>query len=170
MVIIPSKIHSDQGKSFECNLIKEMCALLNISKSRTSPYHAMGNGQTERFNHTLLDMLGTLKTDQKLRWKDHVASLVHAYNCTKNDSTGYSPFFLMYGRNPRLPVDLAFGLCEENEDLSYSDYVHELKQRLESAYDSARKKLKKVQGMSKNMYDTKVQGCRKEPRAAGATT
>ena len=155
---IPSKIHSDQGKSFECNLIKEMCDLLNISKSRTSPYHAMGNGQTERFNRTLLDMLGTLKTDQKLRWKDHVASLVHAYNCTKNDSTGYSPFFLMYGRNPRLPVDLAFGLCEENEEMSYSDYVYELRERLESAYDSARKQVENVQGMSKNRYDTKVRG------------
>ena len=48
-------LHSCQGKSSERSLIKEMCDLLNISKSRTTLYHAMGNGQCERFNRTLLD-------------------------------------------------------------------------------------------------------------------
>ena len=68
----------------------------------------MGNGQTERFNHTLLDMLGTLKEDKKRNWKAHVAPVVHAYNCTRNDCR-FSPFFLMFGRHPHLPVYLILG-------------------------------------------------------------
>jgi hypothetical protein len=155
---IPAKIHSDQGKSFECTLIKEMCELLNIKKSRTSPYRPQGNGQVERFNCSLLNLLGTLDVEQKKRWKDHVASLVHAYNCTKNDSTGFSPFFLMYGRNPRLPVDLAFGLCKESTDMSYSEYVSDLKERLESAYDKAMKQEGHLKGAYKARYDAKVRG------------
>ena len=155
---IPAKIHSDQGKSFECNLIKEMCELLNIKKTKTSPYHPMGNSQFECFNRSLLNLLRTLDIEQKGRWKDHVASLVHAYNCTKNDSTGYAPFFLMFGRNPRLPVDLAFGLCKDGKEVAYSEYVGELKERLENAYGRARRQVEHLQSMSKGRYDNKVRG------------
>ena len=67
----------------------------------------MGNGQAERFNSTLLSMLATLEPDKKADWKSHVPALVHAYNCTQHDTTGFSPYFLMFGRDPRIPLDLA---------------------------------------------------------------
>jgi hypothetical protein len=61
-------------------------------------------------------MLKTLQADQKRQWHLHVNKLVHAYNCsTTNDSTGFSPFFLLYGRSPRLPVDLIFGLTPQKQ-------------------------------------------------------
>ncbi|KAI3374447.1 hypothetical protein L3Q82_006267 [Scortum barcoo] len=57
-------------------------------------------------------MLGTLENKDKSHWREFVKPLVHAYNCTRNDVTGYSPYELMFGRQPRLPVDLAFGLLQ----------------------------------------------------------
>ncbi|MGL4645552.1 MAG: hypothetical protein ACRCVL_00305, partial [Cetobacterium sp.] len=73
----------------------------------------------ERFNRTLLQMLGTLSTKEKSHWKDIVKPLVHAYNCTRNDVTGFSPYELMFGRQPRLPVDLAFGLPVNSQPESH---------------------------------------------------
>jgi transposase InsO family protein len=60
---IPQKVHSDQGAQFEGILIEELCNLMKIKKSKITPYHQMGNGLRERFNRTLLQMLGTLNVE-----------------------------------------------------------------------------------------------------------
>lgn len=80
---IPGRIHSDQGANFESKVIKELCAITGMSKSRTTSYHAMGNGMCERFNRTLLNMLGSLPSLKKANWKAYVNPLVHAYNATR---------------------------------------------------------------------------------------
>ena len=80
---IPKRIHADQEGNSLSNLIKELCTLFNIKKPRTKPHHLMGNGFTERFNRTLLNMMGTLEPEQKKDWKKHVGFLAHAYKCTR---------------------------------------------------------------------------------------
>ena len=149
----PRRIHSDQGRNFESKLIEALCTLSGIEKSRTTPYHPMGNGIAERFNSTLINMLGTLESKQKVDWKSHIGSMVHAYNCTKHDTTGFSPYFLMFGRHPRIAVDLALG----RHDLDNStDYVGKLRERLGAAYKLAESNTRSSQGSQKKYYDQHV--------------
>ena len=101
----PCRLHSDQGHNFESAVIRELCQLANIDKSQTFLYHAPGNGMPERFNQTLMNMLGTLEENQKANWKAHLPPLVHAYNATRHESTGFKPHFLMFGRHRRLAIE-----------------------------------------------------------------
>lgn len=154
---IPAKLHSDQGTNFCSNIIKELCSIFGISKSRTTPYHPMGNGITERFNRTLLSMLGTLDNAQKANWKKHINTLVHAYNSTRHDTTGFTPFYLMFGREPVLPVDVVFGFSSSHsEDKCTTKYISELKQRLQDAYRQAQTAIKSSQQKQKCRYDIKA--------------
>ncbi|GFO15095.1 Pol polyprotein [Plakobranchus ocellatus] len=105
---IPKRIHSDQGANFGGKVIQELCSLLGAEKFRTKPYHPQGNGACERFNRTVIRMLGTLPTEKKINWPMHIGMLGLAYNATPSDATGYSPYFLLFGRNPYLPVDNLF--------------------------------------------------------------
>ena len=70
----------------------------------------MGNGQCEMFNHTLVSMIGTLHGKDKAHCKDFVLTLTHAYNCTNSDAKEFSPYFLMFCCELKIPVDFKMGL------------------------------------------------------------
>jgi len=82
-----------------------LCQYYGIEKIRTTAYHPQGNGVCERFNRTLHDLLVTLDERAKKKWPEHVSGLVSMYNTTPHASTGYSPFHLLFGREPKLPRD-----------------------------------------------------------------
>ena len=149
---VPRRIHSDQGRQFESSLIQHLCQLYNISKSRTTPYHPQGNAQCERFNRTMHNLLRPLSNLQKRHWPKHLPELVFAYNCTEHASTGFSPFYLMFGRQPFLPVDL---LLNQNL-LGCDDWVLHHRSRLEGAYRLAQTKLQQELSRSKRRYDQKA--------------
>ncbi|KAI9999773.1 hypothetical protein NQD34_011616 [Periophthalmus magnuspinnatus] len=152
---IPERIHSDQGPDFESRTMKELCDMAGILKVHTTPYHPRGN-PVERFNRTLLNMLGTLSAENKSHWKDFVKPLVHAYNCTRNDTTGFSPYELMFGRQPRLPIDLAFGLPVKEPAQTHSEYVQKLRENLEKSYRLATENAEKVMSRNKSRFDKHV--------------
>lgn len=109
-------------------------------------------------------MLGTLNNNQKSDWKSHVPTLCHAYNAASHDSTGYVPFFLMFGRHPRLAVDAFLGLRpSEPQCRSHDDYVDKLNSRLTFAYDAAAKEAKRNAERHKVIYDRKVRHSTLEP-------
>ncbi|XP_037833479.1 uncharacterized protein LOC119617377 [Kryptolebias marmoratus] len=149
---LPARIHSDQGRDFESRLIQELLRTLGIRKSRTTPYHPQGDPQPERFNRTLLSMLGTLRDTHKRQWSRHVSQLVHAYNSTKNDATGFSPYYIMFGREAILPIDVCFG-TDDQEPVSHSRYVEDLKRDLKSAYELATKSATQVHVRNKKNYE-----------------
>uniref|UniRef100_A0A3P8TE73 Gypsy retrotransposon integrase-like protein 1 n=2 Tax=Amphiprion percula TaxID=161767 RepID=A0A3P8TE73_AMPPE len=154
----PEKLHHDLGREFENKLLHHLKDLSGIKGSHTTPYHPQGNGQTERFNRTLLSMLRTLTEEQKTDWKSHLPKVIHAYNCTVNESTGYSPFFLLFGRLPRLPVDLLFGIEQQDSPGPYQDYVDKWRQRMTEAYNIATRNAGKSSQRGKTQYDKKVYG------------
>ena len=139
---VPQQIHSDQGRSFEADLVKQLCKLYGVTKSRTTPYHPQGNGQCERFNRTLFDLLRTLPSDQKRRWPRMLPQLLFAYNTTTHHSTGFSPYELLFGRRPQLPVDALLGRTESEATVTDLDaWMTDHKRYLDGIYQAARRHL-----------------------------
>ena len=158
---IPYRLHSDQGANFESTLIKELCQLCNMKKSHTSVYHPQGNAGPERFNRTLIDMLGTLTNEQKKDWKQHISSLVFAYNNTPHESTRLSPYELMFGRKPRLAIDAMFEDVKQAEDKQTTEeYIVELRNRMQRTQEIVEKHIENAKKKQKKYYDQKVKGAK----------
>ena len=155
----PEKFLSDQGRNFESELISELCKLAQVEKViHTTPYHSMTNGQCERFNSTLCNMLGTLPEKEKADWKAHLSNSCLQLHSTP--STTYSPYFLMFERQPWLPIDFELGLPIDvlGDNCSKTRYVHKLKQRLNYAYKRAKEMSQKQAQKYKLSYDKKLKG------------
>ncbi|XP_067309059.1 uncharacterized protein [Pseudorasbora parva] len=138
---VPKRIHSDQGRNFEGELLKQLCQLYGVQKSRTTAYHPEGNGQCERFNRTLHDLLRTLPIEKKRAWPQALPQLLFAYNTAAHQSTGYSPYELMFGQKPKLPVDALLGRDEESSSVTAQDWVVSHRDYLDSVYSKAREHL-----------------------------
>ena len=151
----PAKILHDQGREFENKLFRELEKLARITKLQTTPYHPQGNGQTERFNKTLLGMLRTLSSSDKLNWKDSLNKMIHAYNTTRNSATGYSPFFLMFGRKPKLPIDTISSQAAISNPESLRS-VNKWHNEISEARRIAAEHSAKSRALAKTQHDKKV--------------
>ena len=153
----PEQLHSDQGRQFESTVIAEVCKLLGITKSRTTPYHPQGDGLVERFNRTLLAMLATAVQERPFEWEEHLRRLCMAYNTSVHPTTGYTPFYLMFGRQARMPIDILYGTPTPQVS-SPAEYAGRLRQDLELAYHRVRVQLGHKLCRQKDLYDRKVHG------------
>ena len=155
----PLSIHSDQGRTYESKVFKELCRMLEIRKTRTSARNPRGNGQAERFNRTLLRMIKAYLCGEQTEWDLHLGCLAGAYRATPNESTRLTPNLLTMGREVRLPAELVFGSTNTHdgeEITSYGDYVDILRARMQHAHEIARKYMSAAAKRSKELYDVKV--------------
>ena len=159
---VPQRLHSDNGRNFTSAIVARLSKLYGVQRSHTTPYHPVGNGQCERFNRTLHDLLRTLSAEKKRRWAEHVAELVQAYNSTPHASTGYSPFYLMFGRESRLPIDVLLGV--EDSSAAEEGWVLQHQRRLHDAYRLAHARLVSHADERKVRHDRQA---RELPLAAG---
>ena len=135
----PAYLVSDQGKAFMGHLITNLCDLYGVQKLRTLPYHAQTNGQVEWMNQTIICMIGKLEQDKKAHWSKHLPEMLSAYNGTCSAVTGYCPYFLLFGRKARMPVDYLFPtLCDSPHQTKMEVSVAAMQKRLKEAFAVAR--------------------------------
>ena len=109
---IPTRFHSNQGKSFDNKIIEQLYKIYGVKQSTTTPYNPCGNSPCERLNCMLQNLLKTLLKDQKPNWPAHLSALVFAYNAMSHSTTGYQPYQLMFGCKAQTPCDKWLGLSQ----------------------------------------------------------
>ena len=135
----PAYLVSDKGKAFMGHIITHLCDRYGVQKLRTSPYHAQTNGQVECMNQMIIHMIGKLEEDKKACWSEHLPELLLAYNTTHSAVTGYSPYYLLFGRRLRIPVDYLFPiLCDLPHQTKMEVFVVAMQKRLKEAFAVAR--------------------------------
>ena len=154
---VPLLIHTDQGRNFESALFTEICELLDITKTRTTPYHPQSDGMVERFNRTLETLLSKFADDNQKDWDQHIQILLMSYRSAIHESTGCSPAKLMFGRDLALPIDLAFGRPAEAA-LTVVGYANNLQEQLERVHDFTRNHLRITTDRMRQKYGSSP-GC-----------
>lgn len=144
--------------------MQQLCHLYNIAKSRTTPYHPAGNGQCGRFNRTLHNLLRTLPTSRKRDWCSCLPQVLFAYNTTPHQTTGESPFFLIFGQEPRLPVDFLLGQVVHPVARHHHEWILEHQTCLQLAFEGTKECLRMAAGRRKARH---VQNIRDEALGEG---
>ena len=153
----PKCLMLDQGTEFCGKVIAAMCSLLGVEKIRSIPYHPQTNRSAERVHQTLQRMIGKLDPEKRRKWLAHIGSIIIAYNSTRSLVTGYSPYYLMFGRRPRLPINLLFPM-HQMQMLTHTidKYVASLYDHLQESLAIAQDCAVKEAQRQKWLYDHKV--------------
>ena len=143
---VPCELLSDRGAAFLSRLIKGVCALMGIKKVNTTAYHPQTDGLVERFNRTLTDMLAKTVERNGKNWDTLLPYVLFAYRTSPQQSTGESPFYLLFGHDPELPTKASLAIRPVTRaPLDISNYRDEVLQNMRNAWDLARKKIKTSQ-------------------------
>jgi hypothetical protein len=155
---VPEELHSDQGTQFESRLFQEVCHMLGIEKTRTTPFRPQSDGQSERNIRTLTKMMAMV-TEKQENWDEHLPFISMAYRATPHESTGFSPNFLMFGRELYMPVDVMLSLPRE-DCATPAQYAQKLQKQLEYSYELARQTLRKNAERQSKLYNRNTHGDR----------
>ncbi|UYV62854.1 hypothetical protein LAZ67_2002159, partial [Cordylochernes scorpioides] len=150
----PQYLISDRGSQFTSNLMKEVMKTCKIKHCFTTSYHPQTNGLTKRLNRTLINMLSMyVNTDQK-NWDEILPFITHAYNTTIQETTGYSPFFLMFGREPTSLLDDRNISVDIDKD-DYDEYIKHHLDKINRTRKLVINNTIKTQERMKKNYDKK---------------
>ena len=150
---VPRFLHSDQAPEFMSEVMRELCTLLEIQRTRSCPYRPQSDGLVERFNRTLIDMLAKLCSDNRDDWDDHLPYVMAAYRSSVNESSGCSPNLLMFGREVTFPIDLIYPSLDRPLYTCHTDYVRWVQGALQDSFDRVRDNLKVAAQRQKKVYD-----------------
>lgn len=153
---LPKELHSDQGRQFEAKVFQDICKLLAINKTRTTSYHPQSDGLVERFNRTLLGMLSQFVNESHNNWDEKIPYVMMAYRASVQKATKFSPYYLMFGREPQLVQDIVFPDVEQATDTE--NFVDHIKNRLRDSYEETARNLKSSHDSNKKYYDQKCSG------------
>ncbi|CAF3599838.1 unnamed protein product [Rotaria socialis] len=148
---VPFEIITDNGQHFCSSLYESLLKLTQCCHVKTTPYNPQANGQCERHNATLVPNLVALSNQSRSNWDNKLAATTFNYNATRHDSTGYTPFELMFARQPRFTADLSSS--STSTSLTVSHYHHTMQQFIEHAKIAARTNNLRHQQSSKQRYD-----------------
>ena len=153
---VPLNIFTDQGRNFESGLFSALCSILQIHKTRTTAYRPSLNGQSERYNRTLMDAVRCFVGKRQNDWDVYIPQLAGAIRATVNRSTGQTPNFMMFGREINIPADLMFASVMTEESMLVNEYIQKLVVSLRESHQFALKKLKETQKRMKKNYDLRI--------------
>ncbi|GFW04467.1 hypothetical protein TNCV_878361 [Trichonephila clavipes] len=154
---VPLQLHSDQGRNFVSAVLKGVCELLGIDKTKTTPLHPQSDGMVERFNRIILNNLSLMVSKNQQDWDQKVPLFLLAYRSAVHETTGYSPSQMLFGQDLRLPCDLLFGRPPDTPS-SPEEYVQNLQARFEDVHNLARERINLRTEKIKTRYDTKATG------------
>ena len=149
---IPDNILTDQGGEFENELLEKLYQQLGLRKIRTAAYHPQTDGQAERFNRCLIQMLRATTTDRNVHWDEVLAPVLFAYRSAVNSSTGFSPYEMLYGRAPKLPGHLVLGEFLGSRKLPAA-HVTSLQAVLRKEWEMANRHLDAARAKQKKFFD-----------------
>ena len=155
---VPLFIHSDQGRNFESTVFGEMCRLLGIHKTGTTPLHPQSDSMVERFNQTIENQLSKYVEDHQQDWGKHIPFLLMAYRTVVHEATGHSPSQLMLGRHLLLLIDLVLERPEEESPQLTTSYADHLLEKLEDVHQFACEHLQQASDKMKERHDSSSQG------------
>jgi hypothetical protein len=147
------RVLTDRGQNFCSRFANEVFDVFNVKHVRTTAYHPQTNGLAEKQCKTMTDMLALYVKNNQKDWDLFIPYLVFAYNTARQDSTKYSPFYLVYGRDPVLPIDICLNLPKvffEIEDIS-SRFIEARILVKQSVLDSRRRQIESYNKRHRNI-------------------
>ena len=153
---VPLQVHTDQGRQFESNLFREICDVLGMDTTRTTPFHPQSDGLVERFNQTLEAMLSKVVREDQTDWDEQLPLVMMAYRSAVQESTGQSPCRMMLGREVRLPIDMVLGPSPDEPVDDIGLYAEDLQCNLWQIHNLARKAMINAGDRQKRQYDVRA--------------